>query len=36
MSVLFRLVRDVVEFIRYPEVRYLIGHPDDPIPYELS
>ena len=28
--------RDLFEFIRYPEVKYLIENPDDPIPYELT
>ena len=36
MITFFRLFRDLFEFIRYPEVKYLIENPDDPIPYELT
>lgn len=36
MITFFRLFRDLIEFIRYPEVKYLIENPDDPIPYDLT
>lgn len=36
MSALIRFFRDLTEFIRYPEVKYLIENPDDPIPYDLT
>lgn len=36
MIALFQFFRDLFEFIRYPEVKYLIENPDDPIPYELT